>query len=260
MSAVRRPIRHLQCLPALVLVATTTLAGPAAASIPASDGTITTCYSAGTTSSGGVALLNIKDTATGGCPLGLTTLIFNRTGPKGPPGANGHGARGPAGPRGPAGRRGPRGPAGTGVLPVFETGGNRGNPARVGPGFVSAAGTITDMRLRVPAGIYAVNAIGVVQNWDLNSCILSCSLFSPSPQFAVCSLRYGSSPGNATGAYVPPGPNSALDGTASIPDQGRHTFSKPGVIELICSGFNIAMINNSSIQAIQVAPARRPHT
>ena len=257
MSAVRRPIRHLHHLPALVLVATITLAGPAAASIPASDGTITTCYSAGTTSVGATALLDIKDTATGGCPLGLTTLIFNRTGPKGPPGASGHGARGAAGPRGRTGRRGPRGPAGTGVLPVFATGGNSGNPARVEPGFVSAAGTISGMSLRVPAGTYAVNAIGVVQNWDLNSCILSCVLFSPGPQFAVCRLRYDSSLGDATGAYVPPGPNNALDGTASIPDQGRHTFSKSGVIELICSGFNIAMIKNSSIQAIQVAPARR---
>ena len=75
----------------------------------------------------------------------------------------------------------------------------------------------------------------------------------------MCILRYDSSPGNATGAYVPPGPNNTLNGTASIPDQGQHKFSKPGMIELICNGFNIAMINNSSIQAIQVAPARRAH-
>ena len=61
------------------------------------------------------------------------------------------------------------------------------------------------------------------------------------------------------GAYVAPGPTNALDGTASIPDQGRHTFSKSGTIELTCGGFHIAMIDNSSIQAIQVAPARRAH-
>ena len=251
--------RRLHRLPALVAVATAMLAAPAVASIPASDGTITTCYDAGTTSTGGAAPVNITDPSTGGCPAGTTTLILNRTGAQGPRGASGHGARGPAGPRGPAGRRGARGPSGTGTLPLFEAGGNNGNPARVEPGFVSAGGTISLMRLRVPAGTYAVNAIGVVQNWDLNSCILSCFLFTPSPQFAVCILRFNASTGNATGAYVAPGPNSTLDGTASIPDQGRHKFFKPGVIELICNGFNIAMINNSSIQAIQIAPARRAH-
>ena len=247
------PIRTVRRLPVLLVAAMAMLAAPAGASIPASDGTITACYDASTTSAGGAPLLNIIDPAVGGCPFGLTTLIFNRKGPKGPPGASGVGARGPAGPRGSVGRRGPRGPTGPGTLRVFETGGNSGNPARVDPGFVSAAGTITDRRLQVPAGKYAINAIGVVQNWDLNSCILSCSLFTPTPQFAVCSLRFGSKLADSTGAYVPPGPNNALNGTASIPDQGTHTFSKSGVIELICDGFHIAMINNSSIEAIQVA-------
>ena len=85
-------------------------------------------------------------------------------------------------------RRGPRGPAGTGVLPVFATGGDSGNPARVEPGRVSAAGTITSTRLKVPAGTYAVTPSASSRTGTSipASSRASCSLPVRSSRCAVC--------------------------------------------------------------------------
>jgi hypothetical protein len=99
--------------------------------------------------------------------------------------------------------------------------------------------------LTVGPGTYAVNAIGVLTNIDPQQ----------NPQFGICQLS-GRSAGNLTGEYVPGGDGSN-PGLASIPVQGIFRFpgNRFGTITLTCSGFNLDMSPNSSIQAIRVATA-----
>ena len=221
-----------------------TLGGVAVASIPDSGGKITTCYSASSASAGAATPLEAVDTAHGSCPAGTTTLTFSQAGPRGPRGASGgvtgRGARGPAGPRGKTGPAGPPGPSTKGEVPVFEAGGSSGNP--------TATASVPDVLLNVPAGTYAINAIGVLQNHDSGG----------SPQFGTCRLfTLASSRATVTGAYVPGGPSSSLPGLASIPVQIDETSRALTTIVLSCSGYAINMTANSSIQAIEVKPFGR---
>ena len=240
-----RLIGRFRPSPALVVAAVAlmvTLGGVAVASIPGSGGKITTCYSPGSIVKGGATPLEVVDTAHGGCPAGTATLTFNETGPRGPKGTNGtvigEGPPGPAGPRGKTGPAGPRGPTSKGEVPVFEAGGTSGNP--------TATPSVPDILLVVPAGTYAINAIGVLQNHDSGG----------DPQFGTCQLfSLATSRSFATGAYVLGGPSSSLPGVASVPLQAHLTFPTKTTIVLSCSGFAISMAANSSIQAIEVKPS-----
>jgi hypothetical protein len=242
-----RLIGRLCPSPALVVAAVGVmigLGGVAVASIPSSGGKITTCYSASSTSAGVATPLEIVDTAHGSCPAGTAALTLNQTGPRGPKGASGsvigRGARGPAGPRGRTGPVGPTGPSSKGEVPVFEAGGSSVNPTATGP--------VPDILLNVPAGSYAINAIGVLQNRDSGG----------SPQFGSCQLfSLAVSRAFVTGAYVPGGPTSSLPGLASIPLQAHETVPTATTIVLSCSGYAIDMTANSSIQAIEVKPSGR---
>jgi Collagen triple helix repeat (20 copies) len=122
-------------IPALSGLAAVSMSGSAFASIPASSGIISGCYS----TNGGEHLLFLVDASvTPTCPAGQTPISWNGrgltgptgpagvrgpTGPTGDPGTNGAtgatgpigaaGGTGPTGPMGAAGVSGPTGPAGT---------------------------------------------------------------------------------------------------------------------------------------------------
>src|SRR3954452_4378452 len=81
-------------------------ASSASASIPDSNGVITSCYS--TDPAGPFGALRVIDLAQSmSCSAGEQQLTFNQAGPQG--------AAGPQGQAGPAGPAGPPGPAGDGV-------------------------------------------------------------------------------------------------------------------------------------------------
>ncbi len=146
-----------------VLAGMVMTAGLAAATIPASDGVITACYSR----SGGA--LRVIDASVTNCKPSETRLTWNQEGPQGPPGP-----QGPAGPAGPAGPDGPAGPQG----PAGETGatgpaGPAGETGATGPAGISAAKFATNSaaiteafsliaEMALPQGSWVVLATAVV--------------------------------------------------------------------------------------------------
>ena len=100
----------------------------ASASIPDSGGSITACYVAGTTSSGAMAPLLVKDTSKGGCPSGYTAVTWSLRGIPGP--------KGDPGPRGEPGPKGDPGPAGPSGLSVTQ---RTGSAVRVPAGTSGSA-------------------------------------------------------------------------------------------------------------------------
>ena len=111
---IRRIPRKILLIAFAVVVAMAIGIPTALASIPAPDGSITACYHTPVPTHG--TPLNIIDTASGSCGGGMTSVLWNQTGPQGatgPTGATGAtGATGPTGATGATGAAGPAGPSG----------------------------------------------------------------------------------------------------------------------------------------------------
>jgi hypothetical protein len=145
---------------ALVLVAAGALVGVgygvAYASIPAPDGTITSCYTKST------GAMRVIDPTTASCKTGETKLTWTQQGTAGP--------QGPAGPQGATGATGPQGPAGpTGPSGTAAFGANT-QQAAAGTGAQCTLGQII-----LSAGTVAN---GVPANGQILSILQNTALFS----------------------------------------------------------------------------------
>lgn len=248
----RRARRHWRStgLASALLVLTGAI-GLAAGAIPDStDGVIHACYQTSPGNGPPQGTLRVIDAQAGeACAAGETALSWNQTGPTGQTGPQGvqglqgstgptgprgeigpQGSRGRTGPRGPAGngRQGPRGPAGTGG--VYEAGGSYANPADAIP----IRGN--EMALDVPAGTYAVNAVAYVFS----------EIHNEQPICQLIQMTKNKENGGNTGGVGLNGEDEA------IPIQDTFTFKAQGKILLRCNDARLAMLANSTIQAINV--------
>ena len=170
---------------------------------------------------------------------------------------------------------------GGGVSPVYQVGGGpeAPNQTTTGDRGDSEAGTAGSLTMQLPAGVYMVNAIAVVQNDD-DGCgavggFLDSGCGNPQAQYATCLLEKGDKTVDATGSYIQPnsggqrwgvgdrnGP-TGQPGIDSVPLQSVVELSHAGSLTLTCYspidndwfGGNgrgwLALMDDSSIQAVR---------
>jgi hypothetical protein len=191
----------------------------AAGGIPGPNGTIQGCYDGGG---------NVKVVASLPCPKGFTALSWSQQGPTGPTGPQG--PQGQPGANGATGATGPQGPQGaSGSSHAYSNA--RGLVNNIPYGSSVFPETITS--ITVPAGIYVVEATGMIYGGE----------------DVTCDLVGAGTIATVTEGFEDVKVSYALSGTTTLTGNG-------GTIEVDCSGpyYDTAdpAIDNNDLVAIEV--------